>query len=411
MEGKGTGFQTKQKYVVLAAGAFAIFFTGYPHIWSLYQPYAMEAAGWTQAQASLCFYIYFITFVIGNIVGGRIQDRHGPRPAIIWGGGIFTAGILLSAAALRPSPLFMYLTYGVLQGFGQGMIYTTIISTAQKWFREKTGFASGVIVTANGLCGFFMAPISRKLLEHVGISRTFLLVGACIGVSWILGSIFIKSPSEQEEGSIEYTGRQYKAAEMLRTKMFYFVFLTMLFGLIPYLLVSPFSQTIQLERGIGASVAVLSVMAGSVFNAAARLAIPSIADKVGRIICVKVVLLAAAAAMLLLAGASPYITPAVVVLVYACYGGIMGSFPSLCSGLFGMKYSGENYGFVMFGIGAATLLSPVITNGTLKIGFTMETVFLIGAFCAVAAFISLMLLEKEIDGRKRRGNGYTGYNE
>ena len=27
-------------------GAFAIFFTGYPHVWSIYQPYVMEQAGY-----------------------------------------------------------------------------------------------------------------------------------------------------------------------------------------------------------------------------------------------------------------------------------------------------------------------------------------------------------------------------
>ena len=67
------------------------------------------------------------------------------------GGAIFAAGILLSAFSMRQSPVMLYLTYGIMQGFGQGMIYTTIISTAQKWFPGRTGFASGIIVTANGL--------------------------------------------------------------------------------------------------------------------------------------------------------------------------------------------------------------------------------------------------------------------
>lgn len=31
----------------------------------------------------------------------------------------------------------MYVTYGVMQGFGQGLIYTVIISTVQKWFPEE----------------------------------------------------------------------------------------------------------------------------------------------------------------------------------------------------------------------------------------------------------------------------------
>ena len=58
---------SKTKYLILIFGAFAVFFTGYPHIWSIYQPYAMELTGWSQSQASMCFYLYFVTFVLGNI--------------------------------------------------------------------------------------------------------------------------------------------------------------------------------------------------------------------------------------------------------------------------------------------------------------------------------------------------------
>ena len=35
--------------------------------------------------------------------------------------------------------------------------------------------------------------------------------------------------------------------------------------------------------------------------------------------------------------------------MYGCYGGIMGSFPSFTSSLFGIEHTGENYGFVMPG--------------------------------------------------------------
>ena len=70
---------TFRRYLILAVGAFGIFFTGFPHIWSIYQPYAMEATGWSQTEASMCFYLSFVTFVIGNIVGGKIQDRYSPH--------------------------------------------------------------------------------------------------------------------------------------------------------------------------------------------------------------------------------------------------------------------------------------------------------------------------------------------
>lgn len=52
-----TGIQKKQRLLTMIFGAFAIFFTGYPHVWSIYQPYVMEQAGWSQGQASMCFYL------------------------------------------------------------------------------------------------------------------------------------------------------------------------------------------------------------------------------------------------------------------------------------------------------------------------------------------------------------------
>lgn len=395
---------SKTKYLILIFGAFAVFFTGYPHIWSIYQPYAMELTGWSQSQASMCFYLYFVTFVLGNIFGGRIQDKYSPRIAVIFGGGIFTVSVLLCALALRPSPMMMYFTYGILQGFGQGMIYTTIISTAQKWFPGRTGFASGVIVTANGLFGFFMAPFSRALLSGQGIKVTFLVIGAMIGISWIFASIFIKNPdSDHKTGEHEvhrYEGKQYSSMEMIKTKKFYFLLATMLFGLIPYLILSPLSQTVQMDRGIASTVAVAAVMAGSVFNAGTRLALPTAADKVGRIICLKVVLVVAAAAMVLLVIAPAAVTTVCVVLVYACYGGIMGSFPSLTSNIFGMAHSGENYGYVMLGIAVATLGAPAITNTVLGQGYDINVVFVIGAVCAAISFLFLLLLEREMKREK-----------
>ena len=84
--------QKKQRLMTMIFGAFAIFFTGYPHVWSIYQPYVMEQAGWSQGQASMCFYLALSTFVFGNIIGGRLQDRYNPKMVVRVGGGIFAVG-------------------------------------------------------------------------------------------------------------------------------------------------------------------------------------------------------------------------------------------------------------------------------------------------------------------------------
>lgn len=38
----------KKRNGMMAAGAFAILFTGFPHIWSIYQPYVLSETGWSE---------------------------------------------------------------------------------------------------------------------------------------------------------------------------------------------------------------------------------------------------------------------------------------------------------------------------------------------------------------------------
>lgn len=404
--------QVRKRNLMMIFGAFAIFFTGYPHVWSLYQPYVMDIAGWSQTQASMCFYLSFVTFVFGNIFGGRLQDRYSPKIAIMIGGGIFASGVFFSAFLILPSPVPMYLTYGIMQGFGQGMIYTTIISTAQKWFPHKTGFASGVVVTANGLCGFFLAPFSRKVLSMSGPKTALMIVGIAIAVSWIFGIWFIRNPEKEVEEKLmlaasaqknskgDQEQHQYTSGEMIRTKKFYLLVLAMLCGLMSYFMVSPVSQIIQSERGISVGIAASAVMFGSVVNAIVRLLLPTIADKAGRTRCVKGVTIVTIAAMILLVISKSYITTAAIIMMYGCYGGIMGSFPSLTSSIFGLRHSGENYGIVMSGIVIASLGAPAISGAITGAGSSMNTVFKVGVGFAAAAFVCIFLLEKELKKEK-----------
>lgn len=432
-----TKIMNRRRNLMMVSGAFIIFFTGFPHVWSIYQPYVMEQAGWSQGQASMCFYLALAAFVFGNIIGGRMQDRGNPRKVLWYGGYLFSGGILFSAFLITPSPIFFYITYGIMQGFGQGMVYTTIISTAQKWFRDRPGFASGVIVTANGLCGFFLAPISRRLLADGGPKLALLLIGLAIAAAWLAGCLLFAAPEQQgAEAEMDEAGgagsaaemkaaggaepaakmgaaygqepgtqRQYASGEMIRTKKFYYLLFTMLFGLLSYFLVSPVSQNYQISLGIPEAAAVSAVMFGSVMNAGMRLALPTLADRIGRVPCIRAVLLMAAAAMAVLGTARSYGATAAVIVIYGCYGGIMGSFPAFTSSIFGIRHMGENYGYVMLGIVIATFAAPGITGILTGNGYGMRTVFLMGVGFAVLAFVCLTLLERELKMEKRAGTG------
>lgn len=394
----------RRRFLSMLFGAFAIFFTGFPHVWSIYSPYVMEKTGWTSEQTSMCFYLALLSFVFGNIFGGRIQDRSDPIRVLSAGGLIQAAGILGSAFLLLENPFPLYAAYGILHGFGQGMVYTVVLSTAQKWFPDKKGFASGVVVTANGLCGFFMAPLSRILLIKEGPEKALLTVGILMLFSWGLSVLFVKLPlnhgnsihNVEKEGEEQGEVHQYSSKEMVRTRKFYLVACAMMCGLVSYFVVSPISQSLQIQRGVSQVAAVSAVMLGSILNAGARLTIPSLSDKIGRIFCIKAVMLVSLVTMLSLTVSDSYATTIGVMFMYGCYGGIMGSFPSLTSSIFGMRHSGENYGFVMFGVIAATLTAPALSRIIADAGYGLSVVFAVGAFSSGLALIFLFLLEREL---------------
>lgn len=399
----------KKRNGMMAAGAFVILFTGFPHIWSIYQPYVLSETGWSESMVSICFYLPTLFFVFGNIFGGRIYDKGYGRMTLGIGGIVFAGGIILSALTLGIHPVITYMTLGVMQGIGQGMIYAVVLATAQKWFPHKTGFASGVVITANGLCGFVLSPVSKLLLERGGVRLTLVSVGFLVFLSAVCAVCFVRQPEieniEVKEDQI-YTGQQYTSAQMIRTKKFYYLVATMMCGLMPYYLVSPISQTIQIERGILQAVAVGSVMAGSILNAGIRLILPTLADKAGRIRCIQGVLFVAMIAMIfLLSGNNRLITTAIV-LAYGCFGGIMGSFPSLSSEIFGLRYAGQNYGIVMSGIIIVTITSPVISNMILINGLPEVVRFMTGFCFAVIALGFSMLLKKEINQSGKEVKNY-----
>jgi MFS transporter, OFA family, oxalate/formate antiporter len=394
--------------VIIAVGALAIFFTGYQHIWSIYQPYVMKLTGWDSLASSMNFYFSLIFFVVGAIIGGRAQDKTSPQITILIGGLLFPLSIFLSGFALGSTPFLMYVFYGAMHGLGSGTIYTTVLSTAQKWFPKKTGFATGIVVMANGLCGFILTPFVKMTLVSFTVQTSFLIISGMIFVSWILAVLFLRNPdkisvAEPAAQKPVPAQKQYTTKEMLATPHFYILLGVMMLGLVSYFLVSPVSQTLQIGRGIPDAIAVASVMIGSLSNASARFILPTLADRLGRTRLVLIVLASALAGILLLVFSTSYQTTVAVIITYACYGGIIGQFPSLTSSLFGTKYSGGNYGMVLIGFGLAAILAPSFTAASQGLGLSDSAAFSIGAICLVLALLLLLVLTRLIR-RKPLGN-------
>lgn len=83
--------------------------------------------------------------------GGLLELKIGPRYTALLGSVIMSAGVMLSAAAIRVSFWLLLFTYGALFGVGSGIAYIAPIVCALRWLPKWKGVANGVVVSGLGL--------------------------------------------------------------------------------------------------------------------------------------------------------------------------------------------------------------------------------------------------------------------
>lgn len=399
---KETSFK---RYLILIIAALVNFPTGSAAIWSIFQPYAKEMYQLEAGSANQPFSVYMAAFVIGNIVGGQMQKKYRPGNIVRMGCGLMVVGFAATAFVPVTMPALISVTYGLIGGLGAGAAYNVIIATISKWFPDKKGMATGIIVCMVGANGFVMSPICNSLLNCYGFSKAILTVAILYAIVMLAGSVVVVNPPEEymtvgqcadKEGASHETlvqknassnaKKDYTAGEMVRTGKFYMVAGAMAFGTTAYFLINPMVKSLGMERGLTEVMAVSTVMLVSVMNCAGRLIIPSLSDRFGRKVMLIVLFLVTMGAVLglTMAGGLPYMLLAGVIAFG--YGGFFGIFPVVVSDQFGTRNSGLNYGIVMIGYGIVCLICPYLVNIGVSFAFGAAAVA-----CVVGMILTLKL--------------------
>ena len=84
----------------------------------------------------------------------------------ILGSILATAGFLLSTVFSSMWPL--YLTFGLLSGFGLSLCYVAAIVIVAYYFDRRRSFATGISVCGSGVGTFLLAPLATVLLDEFG---------------------------------------------------------------------------------------------------------------------------------------------------------------------------------------------------------------------------------------------------
>lgn len=369
--------------------------------WSIYVNPLVSLHGWVKGSVTLTMSITTLLIPIFMILAGRLLSKNGPTKVALAGAAFLTAGLVISSfAASLP---VLYLGFGVLGGMGVGFMYGVPIATCVKWFPDRKGMISGLVVAGFGLGSIIFAPIATNLIVSIGPHKTFLVQGIITIAGSLIGAPMMKAapdgyrpggwtpPAAAEGAPAEYS---YTSGEMLRTRQYWFLLVMYLFVNMSGLMVighaSPIAQAVAgltvLEAG-----AIVSVLA--IANTLGRFVGGSLTDKLGAQRVVTIVYITDALLLISLRFMTSFGLIAVGIGGLAvCFGAMMGAYPTLVLHYFGPKYLSTNYALVFLAYGIGGVIGPQIatfslgTTGSYNLGFLIIAISCVGG--AIMSIVS-----------------------
>jgi OFA family oxalate/formate antiporter-like MFS transporter len=373
----GSSGPSANRWLLVAAALLLQFSIGAVYAWSVFATALQEAQDWqlTKVQASLPFTVTIAMIFIGSYLGGRLQDKKGPRIVALIGGGIYALGIIIASFANSSDDLWLLIAgYGVISGFGLGFAYIVPIAMLQKWFPDKPGLITGLAVGGFGFGAVLTAPVAQMLIDADNDDPTsaFLWLGIAYLVMSVIGASFFRNPPAdysvpvlQTPGSDEPARRdEYSQGEALRTKQWYLLTAILTLNVtagIALISVAKDSAIDIADYSVGAAATVVGILA--IFNGAGRIVWAAASDKIGR--------MTAFAAMLGLQGVCLLVLPhaanaalffVLAAIIYLCYGGGFGTMPATAGDFFGVKNAGAIYGLMLVGWSLGGVLGPILAS-------------------------------------------------
>lgn len=372
-----TGNPSKGRWGLVAAALLLQLSIGAVYAWSVFAKALQNAAPFklSKVEATLPFEVAIGMIFIGTFIGGRIQDRRGPRIVAMVGGTIYGLGVILASFARSGDQLWLLvLGYGVLAGFGLGLAYIVPIAMLQKWFPDKRGLITGLAVGGFGFGAVLTAPIAQSLIAGNKDVPTaaFLPLGIAYLIGSLVGAFFFRNPPQDytvpgyepaTSGKVADSGRDYTQGEALRTWQWYALAAILTLAVLAGIsLISQAAASFADISGYTAAAAAAAVGFLGLFNGAGRIFWAAISGRLGRMPTFVTILALEGICLLLI----PHVHNAVLffilcAVVYLCYGGAFGTMPATAGDFFGVKYAGGIYGLMLIGWSLGGVVGPLIT--------------------------------------------------
>ena len=350
------------------------------YVWTLFTQPLMTTLQATLAQIQITFSILIVIQTFLAPCQGLLVDRFGPRALLSVGGALTGLSWVLAARATTLTGL--YLTYGVLGGIGTGIVYVGVIGHMVQWFPDRRGFATGVVAAGYGMGALLTTFPIAELLKESGYQLALVRYGWIFVAVGVLAAQGLRSvnPKSQIPNSKSQIGfriesriesripnpesRQFGPAQMLRTPIFWLMFVMMTMMSTAGLMVT--SQMAAFTRDFGMAEAIvfglpllpLALSVDRVMNGLTRPFFGWLSDQIGRenTMVIAFSLEGTAMTLWLLTRSHPALFVIMSGVVLFGWGEIFSLFPSTLTDTYGTKYATTNYGFLYMAQGVGSVL-------------------------------------------------------
>ncbi|MCY2928477.1 MAG: OFA family MFS transporter [Planctomycetota bacterium] len=372
------------RWTIAIAGTLLQLCLGTVYAWSGLEKPLRETYGWTKPQVTLTFSIAIAALGLAAAWGGVNLSRFGPRKLAMIGGALFGAGYLLGALGLYLHSLpLLYLGYGAVGGAGLGLGYVTPVATAAKWFPDKKGLVTGMVIMGFGLGALLMSKVLVPLavgLFGANYPAIFAVLGGLFLVVTPLAGAVLRNPpagylpadyAPTQAAALREADVHHDSLRCLVSRRFAMMWLVFFCNIAAGIAIISLQSTMiqdlcvkadgSLSKAQLGAIGATLIAVSSLFNGAGRFFWGGLSDRIGRTAAFRLMLgtqIAAFGALILTS--NPWLFGALVCYILLCYGGGFGTMPSFVLDVFGARKMPVVYGAVLTAWSAAGVAGPFL---------------------------------------------------
>ncbi|WRS28962.1 MFS transporter [Oscillospiraceae bacterium MB08-C2-2] len=392
----------KTRWLRLSAAVVLLISLGLIYAWSVFVSPLEAEFGWVRAQTTMTFTVVMSCFCLGCLGGGFITAKKSPRLALMLSAVLLFSGFILAS---RVSTLMgLYLSYGVCIGFGVGLSYNVLINITSRWFPDRKGLASGIMLMGFGLGSMLLSSTATAMMKSIGWRQTFMLFGLIFGGLIALGGLTVAKPPQDfappvpEKAAGAFQGLNLPPLKVLQRPSFWLFYFFSIMLTSSGLVVIGHAATAAMDLQANQSTAALSVGVFSICNGLGRILFGLIFDRLEVSKALRVALIptglgGALLTVAILQGSLPLLFIGFAFAGFS-YGAIANYNSSYPAAFYGMENFGLNFSLMTSNILFSSVLGPYVAAALRDATGTYAASFLAILIMGLAAGVASLFIRK-----------------